>query len=198
MKFVFGPVPNGAEPRRIENPPSPSVLTDGAFSAYFVLGPIARSGLLEATNLSVGRGTDQPFEIFGAPWIEGRKLAAELNAADLPGLRFVPIDFTPASSKFAGETCQGCYITVTDRMVARPQNSDFYPGEYTQTIVYAARRTHAAVMDALLGREPACKAPRPHSDTSPKIGTSTDRWAARSRLCSSDIRAARLERLCHG
>ena len=80
-------------------------------------------GLLEATNLSVGRGTDQPFEIFGAPWIDSRKLASILNEADLPGLRFVPITFTPTSSKFAKQPCQGCYITVTDRTVVEPVRS---------------------------------------------------------------------------
>ena len=77
-------------------------------------------GLLEATNVSVGRGTDQPFEIFGAPWIDGRRLAAALNAVDLPGLRFVPITFTPRSSRFEGKTCQGCYIEVTDRTSVEP------------------------------------------------------------------------------
>jgi uncharacterized protein YbbC (DUF1343 family) len=76
--------------------------------------------LLEAANVSVGRGTDQPFETFGAPWIDGRKLAGALNGADLPGLRFVPIEFTPASSKFKGQTCQGVYILVTDRSGVEP------------------------------------------------------------------------------
>ncbi|GMU20015.1 MAG: hypothetical protein AMXMBFR13_01160 [Phycisphaerae bacterium] len=71
--------------------------------------------LLEATNLSVGRGTDQPFEFIGAPWVEGRRLAAALNSAGLPGLRFVPIEFTPATSMFAGQRCEGVYILVTDR-----------------------------------------------------------------------------------
>ena len=78
------------------------------------------TGLLEGTNLSVGRGTDQPFETFGAPWIDGRKLAAALNGANLPGLRFVPIEFMPASSKFKGEKCQGVYVLVTDRQAVRP------------------------------------------------------------------------------
>jgi uncharacterized protein YbbC (DUF1343 family) len=77
-------------------------------------------GLLESANLSVGRGTDQPFETFGAPWIDGRKLAAALNAAHLPGLRFVAIEFTPASSKFAKTPCQGCYVLVTDRNRIEP------------------------------------------------------------------------------
>lgn len=77
-------------------------------------------GLLEATNVSVGRGTDQPFEMFGAPWIDGRNLAAALNRADLPGLRFVPVAFTPASSKFAKQACQGCYVEVLDRTSVQP------------------------------------------------------------------------------
>jgi uncharacterized protein YbbC (DUF1343 family)/CubicO group peptidase (beta-lactamase class C family) len=80
-------------------------------------------GFLETSNLSVGRGTDQPFETFGAPWIDGRKLASALNADRMPGLRFVPITFTPASSKFAGQQCQGCYIEVLDRTAVEPVRS---------------------------------------------------------------------------
>jgi uncharacterized protein YbbC (DUF1343 family) len=76
--------------------------------------------LLEACNISVGRGTDQPFETFGAPWINAQKLAAALNAAKLPGLRFVPIEFAPKSSKFANEPCQGVSILVTDRAAVEP------------------------------------------------------------------------------
>ena len=64
-------------------------------------------GLLETTNVSVGRGTDTPFEVIGAPWIDARRLAAHLNKSGLPGVRFVPIRFQPGASKFAGETCQG-------------------------------------------------------------------------------------------
>jgi uncharacterized protein YbbC (DUF1343 family) len=71
-------------------------------------------GLLETTNLSVGRGTDTPFEIFGAPWLDGRRLAAALNMAALPGTRFVPVRFTPDASKFAGEACQGVNVIITD------------------------------------------------------------------------------------
>ncbi|HEV8378404.1 MAG TPA: hypothetical protein VGP99_06105, partial [Tepidisphaeraceae bacterium] len=77
-------------------------------------------GTLEASNLSVGRGTDQPFEVLGAPWIDGRKLAAALNGSEMPGLRFVPIEFTPTSSKFANQLCKGVYITVTDRTIVEP------------------------------------------------------------------------------
>jgi uncharacterized protein YbbC (DUF1343 family) len=77
-------------------------------------------GAIEASNLSVGRGTDSPFEQFGAPWIDGPRLAAELNGRGLPGVRFYPISFTPASSKFAGELCHGVFIIVTDRDRMRP------------------------------------------------------------------------------
>jgi uncharacterized protein YbbC (DUF1343 family)/CubicO group peptidase (beta-lactamase class C family) len=77
-------------------------------------------GLLETTNVSVGRGTDTPFEVVGAPWIEGAKLGEALNRAGLAGVRFVPVKFTPKSSKFAGEECGGVNIVVTDRGAFRP------------------------------------------------------------------------------
>jgi uncharacterized protein YbbC (DUF1343 family) len=77
-------------------------------------------GLLETTNLSVGRGTGTPFEVLGAPWIDAKEFARELNAAGLAGVRFVPIEFTPESSKFADEKCGGVNITVVDRNATRP------------------------------------------------------------------------------
>lgn len=77
-------------------------------------------GLLETTNLSVGRGTDQPFEFIAAPYIDGPALAASLNAAGVPGLRFVPIEFTPRSSVFEGKMCRGVHILVTDRTLLEP------------------------------------------------------------------------------
>jgi uncharacterized protein YbbC (DUF1343 family)/CubicO group peptidase (beta-lactamase class C family) len=77
-------------------------------------------GLLETTNLSVGRGTDTPFEVIGAPWLDGRKVAAELNSRGLPGVRFVPIEFTPESSKFADKKCGGVNIVLTDRATFEP------------------------------------------------------------------------------
>jgi uncharacterized protein YbbC (DUF1343 family)/CubicO group peptidase (beta-lactamase class C family) len=77
-------------------------------------------GLLEATNLSVGRGTDWPFEVIGAPWIEPRGLAAGLNALGLPGVRFEPIEFTPADDRYARTACGGVRFVVTDREAIRP------------------------------------------------------------------------------
>jgi uncharacterized protein YbbC (DUF1343 family)/CubicO group peptidase (beta-lactamase class C family) len=72
-------------------------------------------GLLEFSNLSVGRGTDRPFEIVGAPYIDDARLAAELSAADLPGVSFTALRFTPREYIFAGKECGGVAITLTDR-----------------------------------------------------------------------------------
>ena len=77
-------------------------------------------GAIEGANLSVGRGTDNPFEQIGAPWIDGPALARELNRAGLPGLRAYPVAFTPDSSRFAGQRCQGVFFIVTDRDALRP------------------------------------------------------------------------------
>jgi uncharacterized protein YbbC (DUF1343 family)/CubicO group peptidase (beta-lactamase class C family) len=72
-------------------------------------------GAIEGTNISVGRGTDTPFEHVGAPWVNGVQLAAYLNARSIPGVRFYPERFTPSSSKYANTECQGVFIVVTDR-----------------------------------------------------------------------------------
>jgi uncharacterized protein YbbC (DUF1343 family) len=77
-------------------------------------------GLLETTNLSVGRGTDTPFELVGAPWLDGRRLAAYLNGRGLAGLSFVPVRFTPRASVFKGEECGGVNLVVTNRALFRP------------------------------------------------------------------------------
>jgi uncharacterized protein YbbC (DUF1343 family) len=77
-------------------------------------------GAIEGTNISVGRGTDTPFEQVGAPWIDGRQLAAALNARRIPGVSFYPLTFTPLSSKYTGELCQGIFIVVVDRTALRP------------------------------------------------------------------------------
>ncbi len=77
-------------------------------------------GLLETTNVSVGRGTDTPFELIGAPWIDGQQLAAYLNSQRIAGLRFVPVRFTPSTSVFKGEECSGVNLIVTDRSRFRP------------------------------------------------------------------------------
>ncbi len=77
-------------------------------------------GAIEATNISVGRGTDTPFEQIGAPWIDGVQLAEALNARTIAGVKFYPVRFTPLSSKYAKEECQGVFLVVTDRLALRP------------------------------------------------------------------------------
>ena len=77
-------------------------------------------GLLEATNLSVGRGTEAPFEVVGAPWIEPHGLARALNELQLPGVRFEPVIFTPSADVYARVPCSGVRFVVTDREAIRP------------------------------------------------------------------------------
>lgn len=77
-------------------------------------------GLIEACNVSVGRGTDAPFERFGAPWIDGRELAGRLNGLGLAGVRFIPMRFTPSASKFANTECGGVQIVLADRAAFDP------------------------------------------------------------------------------
>jgi uncharacterized protein YbbC (DUF1343 family) len=72
-------------------------------------------GLIEYTNVSVGRGTDTPFELVGAPWIKSRELAAYLNVRGIAGVRFVPITFTPTASNYAGQKCEGANVVLTER-----------------------------------------------------------------------------------
>ncbi|MGQ9790509.1 MAG: exo-beta-N-acetylmuramidase NamZ family protein [Armatimonadota bacterium] len=77
-------------------------------------------GLLEFTNVSVGRGTDAPFELFGAPWIDASALCDYLLKRNLPGFACMPVQFTPTASKFAGELCHGLRFTVVDRRRFQP------------------------------------------------------------------------------
>ncbi|MGA8735590.1 MAG: serine hydrolase [Terriglobales bacterium] len=71
--------------------------------------------LIEGTNVSVGRGTDTPFELLGAPWTNSGELAQYLNAREISGVRFVPVSFTPTASAYAGQKCQGINIILLDR-----------------------------------------------------------------------------------
>jgi uncharacterized protein YbbC (DUF1343 family)/CubicO group peptidase (beta-lactamase class C family) len=73
--------------------------------------------IVEGTNVSVGRGTDTPFEVLGAPWIDARALSDYLNARLIPGVRFVPVTFTPVSGPYQNQACKGVNLIVTDRTV---------------------------------------------------------------------------------
>jgi uncharacterized protein YbbC (DUF1343 family) len=72
-------------------------------------------GMIEGANVSVGRGTDMPFEVLGAPWIDKEQLTAYLNNRQIQGVRFMPIDFTPDSSLFKNQLCRGVQIILVDR-----------------------------------------------------------------------------------
>ena len=93
----------------------------------------------EGTNVSEGRGTTRPFEVFGAPWIDGYELARRLNGLNLPGVKFREAWFTPTFSKFSGLLCGGVQIHVTGRNLYRPLETslhiiktirDMYPGKF--------------------------------------------------------------------
>jgi uncharacterized protein YbbC (DUF1343 family) len=107
------------------NAPSPNMRRLTAALTYPGMG----------TNLSVGRGTDTPFEILGAPWCDGRALAQALRQAALPGVAFVPVRFTPTSSKFRGEECSGVHVLVTDWRAFEPVATGL-------TIATALRQLH--------------------------------------------------------
>jgi uncharacterized protein YbbC (DUF1343 family)/CubicO group peptidase (beta-lactamase class C family) len=94
--------------------PSPNMRSMNAATLY------PGVGAFESTNVSVGRGTDTPFERVGAPWINGVVLAETLNARNIPGVRFYPVTFTPTASRFAKEECHGVFILITDREAVRP------------------------------------------------------------------------------
>jgi uncharacterized protein YbbC (DUF1343 family)/CubicO group peptidase (beta-lactamase class C family) len=95
-------------------PPSPNLRTPTQALLY------PGVALLETTNVSVGRGTDTPFEIVGAPWLDAATLSRTLNLRRLPGVRFAPVAFTPASAVHAGQACRGILISVVDRALVRP------------------------------------------------------------------------------
>jgi uncharacterized protein YbbC (DUF1343 family)/CubicO group peptidase (beta-lactamase class C family) len=77
-------------------------------------------GLLEATNVSVGRGTDTPFEVIGAPWLDGARVVEALDRRRLAGVRFEPVQFTPTGDVYARVSCGGIRLLVTDREAIRP------------------------------------------------------------------------------
>ena len=114
--------------------PSPNLRTVGQAALYPGIGAI------EATNVSVGRGTDTPFEQIGAPWVDGVGLSRFLNDRGLPGVRFYPVEFRPTSSAFARELCRGVHVIVTNRDALRPVRVGL-------EIAAALYRLHPSVFD---------------------------------------------------
>lgn len=90
--------------------PSPSL--NGTTANLLYAGMCVFEGV---RTVSEGRGTSKPFELIGAPWIDGRKLAARMTERGLPGVAFAPVYFRPASSKHAGQVCQGVQVLVRDK-----------------------------------------------------------------------------------
>jgi uncharacterized protein YbbC (DUF1343 family) len=93
--------------------PSPNIRNVAAETLYPGLG------CFEASNLSVGRGTDSPFLWFGAPWMKAGKIAKKLNKAGLAGVKFSPLRLTPAKDVYEGKPCEGVKIEVTDKAAVR-------------------------------------------------------------------------------
>jgi uncharacterized protein YbbC (DUF1343 family) len=89
-------------------PPSPNIRSNSTVLLYPALA------LFEATNISEGRGTDRPFHIFGAPFVEPLPLLASINRSPIPGIRLDSVIFTPAASKHNGLLCKGLEVFVTE------------------------------------------------------------------------------------
>lgn len=100
--------------------PSPNMPTPDTATVY------PGMCLVEGTNLSEGRGTTRPFELFGAPWLDSFRLASALGALDLPGVAFRPHSFRPTFQKHAGKVCGGVQLHVTDRAVFRPYETGLW------------------------------------------------------------------------
>ena len=138
-------------------PPSPNLRT--------LKGSILYPGLeiLQNAGVSVGRGTEAPFEEFGAPWIEGEEVAAELNARNLPGVRFADHRFIPVSGLYAGQHCGGVSVRVTDRAAVRSMRVGLeiasvlqkkYPGQFDASKVLLLLGNDEAVRQLQAGTSP--------------------------------------------
>jgi uncharacterized protein YbbC (DUF1343 family) len=132
--------------------PSPNLRSPHAALLYPAIG------LLEGTNLSVGRGTDQPFMQLGAPFIDAKRLLAELDRDRLAGLRVRPTAFTPTSNPYAGKVCHGLHVEIADAQGFRPVRAGLeiaralrklYPEQW-EAQKMGELIGHAASMQALL------------------------------------------------
>lgn len=120
-------------------------------------------GMIESSNISVGRGTDSPFELVGAPWADGLALARYLNGREIDGVRFVPVDFTPTSSAYVHERCSGVNIVLTNRdAVDAPELGleiaaalhRLYPGQYEAKKIDTLMRNKASLDELIAGEDP--------------------------------------------
>jgi len=143
--------------------PSPNLRTLSAVVLYPGLG------LIEQTNISVGRGTDTPFELVGAPWISARQLATYLARRAIPGVRFAPVGFTPETSVFAHQRCHGVRISVIDRDVLDVPElglelasalHKLYPGAYRLDKMIDLLANRSAYDSLVAGQDPRREARR--------------------------------------
>jgi uncharacterized protein YbbC (DUF1343 family)/CubicO group peptidase (beta-lactamase class C family) len=120
-------------------------------------------GMIEQSNISVGRGTDTPFELVGAPWIHAVELAKYLNARDIAGVRFIPVEFTPGSSVYAEQRCGGVQIVVSDRnLLDAPELGiefasaleSLYPQSYKVAAVDTLMASNASLEAIVAGDDP--------------------------------------------
>lgn len=141
--------------------------------------------LIEGTNVTEGRGTPLPFEVIGAPWIDGEALADKLNALRLDGVRFRAVEFTPSEWKYTQQLCQGVQAHVTDRAALRPVTMglhlirtirEMYPEDF------AWRADH---FDVLIGNAST----REQLERGVPIDTLTAAWEAEQTVFSARSRA---------
>lgn len=131
-------------------PPSPNIPTLRSCLAY------TATCLIEGTNVSEGRGTAQPFELIGAPWVEPAALAARLNERNLPGVRFRPAWFRPTASKHAGHTCGGVQLHIVDPPAFEGVRTGLHllaalRSLYPDAMAWRGGESHPYFLDLLLG-----------------------------------------------
>ena len=119
--------------------------------------------IVEGTNVSVGRGTDTPFELLGAPWIKAREFADYLNGRMIPGVRFIPTSFTPTGVKYEKQLCQGVNLVVTDRQALdapllgaelAAALMKLYPNDFKSERVIRLLGNKAAFASLVAGQDP--------------------------------------------
>jgi uncharacterized protein YbbC (DUF1343 family) len=125
--------------------PSPNIPTMQTATVY--PGQV----FLEGTNISEGRGTTKPFELFGAPWITGQDLVDELNMLALPGVKFREAWFLPVISKYKGQLCSGAQIHVVDREIFMPFNTTIFIIQTIQKMYPEKFRFHSHYFDLIIG-----------------------------------------------
>ncbi len=106
---------------------------------------------LEGTNISEGRGTSNPFELFGAPWIDGDDLSKELNRLGISGVLFKDVEFFPTFSKYREELCSGCQIHVVNREKYSPLKTSLHIIKTIMDMYSSAFEFHSGYFDKIMG-----------------------------------------------